>query len=487
MDARWGRLAAGCLVMAMIGFIYGWSVFSAPLVEEFGWAPSALSLTFTLLMWAFCAGGIIGGRLVRRIPARAAVWLAAALSFAAFATTALLARAEAPWLLYLTYGVLGGCGVGIAYTAAMGATMAWFPDRTGLASGLMLLCYCLSTMALSSVAAWLFDAIGWRAAFGVLGAATAAVTAAAALFLRPPRPGELAAAGARRGGRGGRRKRAGGLGEGGEVGGVSTDRAARAGGGAVVAEAGPAATTVARVTGAGASASTAATASGGKATRMAGAGGAAGAEATGAVGGTAAASPADATTAAMLRAPAFWAYATWMLAVSCIGLAVIGSANQLALGAGAAPAVAVAAVGMLALCNGLGRLLMGVAFDALGTAACTVVDALMLGTAVLLLAGAQGSGEAALALAGLALAGLGAGGTSVIGSGFMATVFGETHYAENLAILNLTLIPAALVGPLVLNGPLAATGSYGPGLGALVAAAALAAALGLALRRLLRA
>ena len=87
MDARWGRLAAGCLVMAMIGFIYGWSVFSAPLVEEFGWAPSALSLTFTLLMWAFCAGGIIGGRLVRRIPARAAVWLAAALSFAAFATT----------------------------------------------------------------------------------------------------------------------------------------------------------------------------------------------------------------------------------------------------------------------------------------------------------------------------------------------------------------------------------------------------------------
>lgn len=483
MDARWGRLAAGCLVMAMIGFIYGWSVFSAPLVEEFGWAPSALSLTFTLLMWAFCAGGIIGGRLVRRIPARAAVWLAAALSFAAFATTALLARAEAPWLLYLTYGVLGGCGVGIAYTAAMGATMAWFPDRTGLASGLMLLCYCLSTMALSSVAAWLFDAIGWRAAFGVLGAATAAVTAAAALFLRPPRPGELAAADARRGGRGGG---AGGLGEGGEVGGASTGRAARAGGGAVVAEAGPAAIAVARVTGAGASASTAATASGGKATRMAGAGGTAGAEATGAVGGTAAASPTGATTAAMLRAPAFWAYATWMLAVSCIGLAVIGSANQLALGAGAAPATAVAAVGALALCNGLGRLLMGVAFDALGTAACTIIDALTLGAGAILLGAAQELGAAPLALAGVVLVGLGAGATSVIGSGFMATAFGEAHYAENLAILNLTLIPAALVGPLALNGPLAATGSYGPGLGALIGAAAVAAALGLALRRLLR-
>lgn len=432
MGARWGRLAAGCLVMAMIGFIYGWSVFSAPLVEEFGWAPSALSFTFTLLMWAFCAGGIIGGRLVRRIPSRVAVWLAAGLTLAAFVSTALFARAEAPWLLYLTYGVLGGCGVGVAYTAAMGATMAWFPDRAGLASGLMLLCYCLSTMALSSVAAWLFDAIGWRAAFGVLGAATAAVTAAAALFLRAPRPGELAA------------------------GGSADSAAADATGGAGAATAAGGATDSATRSSSAASAATAP-------------------------------SPAGATTAAMLRAPAFWTYAVWMLAVSCIGLAVIGSANQLALGAGAAPAIAVAAVGMLALCNGLGRLLMGVAFDALGTAACAVVDALMLGAAALLLAWAQTSGEAALALAGLVLAGLGAGGTSVIGSGFMATAFGEAHYAENLAILNLTLIPAALVGPLALNGPLAATGSYGPGLGALIGAAAVAAALGLALRRLLRA
>lgn len=49
------RLAAGCLVMAAIGFIYGWSVFSAPLAQEFGWEPTVLSFTFTVLMWAFCA------------------------------------------------------------------------------------------------------------------------------------------------------------------------------------------------------------------------------------------------------------------------------------------------------------------------------------------------------------------------------------------------------------------------------------------------
>lgn len=429
METRWRRLAAGCLVMAMIGFIYGWSVFSAPLMDEFGWEPSTLSLTFTLLMWAFCAGGIVGGRLVRRFPARVALWLAAMLTLAAFASTALAVRADAPWLLYLTYGVLGGGGVGIAYTAAMGAVMAWFPDRAGLASGLMLLCYCLSTLALSSVAAWLFDAVGWRAAFLALGAGTSAVVALAAAFLRAPRADEAARAQAQP---------------------ADADaRAAEANGADADGAAGVAAAP--------------ATATSPATTALAGA-----------------------TTAAMLRTPAFWVYAAWMLAVSCIGLAVIGSANQLALGAGAAPAAAVAAVGMLALCNGLGRLAMGVVFDALGAAACTVIDAAALGGALALLGAALGLGSAPLALAGLALAGLGAGATSVIGSGFMATAFGEAHYAENLAILNLTLIPAALAGPLMLNGPLAATGSYLPGLAALMGAAAVAAALGLALQRLQR-
>ncbi|CAN0032116.1 unnamed protein product, partial [Phaeothamnion confervicola] len=41
-------------------------------------------------------------------------------------------------LLYLGYGVLGGCGVGLAYTPPLQALIAWFPDKKGLASGLTL-------------------------------------------------------------------------------------------------------------------------------------------------------------------------------------------------------------------------------------------------------------------------------------------------------------------------------------------------------------
>ena len=161
--------------MAAIGFIYGWSVFSAPLAQEFGWEPTVLSFTFTVLMWAFCAGGIVGAKVAARTSARTTLAIAAAGMFVAFVLSALFMRQDTPWLLYAAYGGLGGCSVGMAYTATMGASVAWFPDKAGLASGALLLCYGASTLVLGSVATGLFAALGWRQAYVVLAAALALV------------------------------------------------------------------------------------------------------------------------------------------------------------------------------------------------------------------------------------------------------------------------------------------------------------------------
>ncbi len=57
------RLAAACVTMFALGFIYGWSVFSTPIAEEFQWEPATMSFTFTMLMWVFCAGGFIGAKI----------------------------------------------------------------------------------------------------------------------------------------------------------------------------------------------------------------------------------------------------------------------------------------------------------------------------------------------------------------------------------------------------------------------------------------
>ena len=392
------KLLASCIIMCAIGFIYGWSVFSAPLGDEFGWDATTISFTFTVLMWAFCAGGIAGAKLTARTSPHTTLILSAVGIFAAFALTALLINRDIPWLLYLTYGGIGGCCVGMAYTTTMGTLTPWFPDRTGTVSGLMLLCYGMSTMVLGSVAAGLFASLGWRWSYIVLSACMATLVGTLSLAMRKPTSHEAE-----------------------EL--LAVCRTSRP-------HAPEAKTATTR----------------------------------------------NCTTAAMLREPAFYAYACWMLAVSCIGLGLIGSANQLALDAGAAVPVAVALVGILSVCNGCGRLAVGLLFDRAGITATMALVALAHGIGCLLVLAALVYSSVALMGAGVIVGGLGIGGTTVVGSGFTAHAFGSLHYAENLSVLNLTLIPAALAGPLVISSSATATSAYALGVSVLAACAAVALA-----------
>ncbi len=393
------KLLVSCIIMCAIGFIYGWSVFSAPLAEEFGWDAATISFTFTVLMWAFCAGGITGAKLSARASSRTTLIVSATGVFAAFSLTAIFVQQDMPWLPYLTYGVLGGCCVGMAYNTTMGATAPWYPDRTGTVSGLMLLCYGMSTMILGSAAAGLFSAIGWRWSYIALSACIAVLVGSLSLAVRKPTEQEAAALAFS----------------------LMESRSS---------------------------------ASDPKA----------------------AASPLNCTTADMLRQPVFYTYACWMLAVSCIGLGLIGSANQLALAAGSAVPLAVAIVGILSVCNGCGRLVVGLLFDRAGIAATMAVVALAHGLGCLFVLAALLHASAAFMVAGVIVGGLGIGGTSVVGSGFIAQAFGSLHYAENLSILNLTLIPAALLGPLIISTSIIETGAYALGVSGLAALAAVAAA-----------
>ena len=171
------KLVEACCAMFTLGFVYGWSVFSTPIAAEFQWEPTTLAFTFTLLMWLFCAGGFVGAKVCERTNSHVTIIIAAVCILIAFVSTSLLARADAPWILYITYSLFGGLGVGMAYTVTMATILAWFPDRAGTASGILLLCYGASTMILSSVAAWMFTIMNWRMAFPIIAVAMAGILA----------------------------------------------------------------------------------------------------------------------------------------------------------------------------------------------------------------------------------------------------------------------------------------------------------------------
>ena len=101
---RWLYAAVGLVVLLFAGFVYGWSVFAAPIGADFPqWSAAELSLTFTICMAFFCLGGFAAGNLSKRIPVRANVLFSAALFLVGFF---LVSRASSLPMLYVSYGVL---------------------------------------------------------------------------------------------------------------------------------------------------------------------------------------------------------------------------------------------------------------------------------------------------------------------------------------------------------------------------------------------
>jgi OFA family oxalate/formate antiporter-like MFS transporter len=195
---RWLRLGFGFAVLLFAGIIYAWSLlnqpFALPLTEggEFGWSTAQLSLNYTITIVCFCLGGFAGGMLSGKISARARILAAAALLFFGFFLTSRLAPGSAAALLYVTYGVMSGLGVGFAYTTIIGLTSAWFPDKKGLCSGVLLMGFGLTSLVIGNAAdAMMKSDLGWRATYFILAAAIGAILAVAAFVVRAPREGTV--------------------------------------------------------------------------------------------------------------------------------------------------------------------------------------------------------------------------------------------------------------------------------------------------------
>ena len=185
---RSGYLAAGTGLLLLVGIVYAWSILSAPLGEAFGWNSRDLSLNFTIMMSFFCLSGILGGALCGRTGSpRLSLLLAAACSLAGFASTAFFTGGRL-FLLYLFYGVLVGSGAGFAYNAVIGCVSAWFPEKRGFASGVLLMGFGASTLLLGGAASALMDGgvLSWQSVYLAIGLLLCLGLVLGALVLRFP-------------------------------------------------------------------------------------------------------------------------------------------------------------------------------------------------------------------------------------------------------------------------------------------------------------
>ncbi len=354
-------LVVGVLTMLFAGIIYAWSILKVPFAQELGYNVSTLSLNFTLTMCFFCLGGLFSSGLVKKFGTKPMIVVSGILAGLGFVLTSFL-TSQTSILLFVTYALVSGLGIGMAYIIIISTVNAWFPDRRGLSSGALMMGFGASSLVLGNLANSLFASIGWRMTYIAVGIAIAAVIALSAIFIEKP------------------------------------DASAQL----------PAPKLTARKREESFEAR-------------------------------------DYTSGEMIKRFTFWRAFLFLVFNTAVGSAVISFARDLALSVGAEVALATTLVGVLAMFNGLGRILTGIVFDKMGRRftmlAANVLTIFAAGMTLL----AVSISSLPLCIIGLCLTGMSYGASPTVASAFTSAFYGQKHFASNLGVVNFNLMAASFI------------------------------------------
>lgn len=183
---RWLLIVLGMLLLLCLGTVYSWSIFRNPLetLLDIGATESLLPYTFVLLFYSALmpiTGLYLDRWGTRRVTAIGGAILGIGYILSSFASNIAM--------LILTYGVLVGTGVGIAYGIPMVIAARWFPDKKGLAVGLTIIGFGLSPLITAPLAKASIDLYGVQQTLLILGIAFTAIIFSIATTLKLPPKG----------------------------------------------------------------------------------------------------------------------------------------------------------------------------------------------------------------------------------------------------------------------------------------------------------
>lgn len=182
---RWGIAAAGFLMQMALGAVYAWSVFRNPLSKQFGWSIAQVTLTFTICICVLGIASFFGGLWLNKKGPRV-VALTGGFLYGLGVFLASFSANNLLWL-YLSYGVIGGIGLGFGYIVPVAVLVKWFPDRRGLITGVAVGGFGAGALVTAPVATRLIQTVGVLQTFAYLGIGYLVVTMATGLImLNPP-------------------------------------------------------------------------------------------------------------------------------------------------------------------------------------------------------------------------------------------------------------------------------------------------------------
>ena len=189
---------AAIAIQLTLGIAYIWSVFQTGIANSiFDGDNAKAGLTFSLLLAMLTIGSVIGGKLAAKLGIRVVVFIGGVILGLGFLLASFVTEQNA-WLLWATYGVMGGAGMGFTYSTTIACAQKWYPRKKGLITGIIVSALGFGGVVFTPIIERLVQHFGGREVgepntFMVLGAVFFTVCTLGCFFLKTPPDGYGAA------------------------------------------------------------------------------------------------------------------------------------------------------------------------------------------------------------------------------------------------------------------------------------------------------
>ena len=139
-----------CTVLQVcFGTVYAWSFFQTLLVRQLGWSFTDTALAFSITIFSLGMSAAGAGMILPRVGPRRLALAGSVMFSGGYMIAGLALQLGSLALFYLGYGVIGGAGIGLGYVTPVATVAKWFPDKKGLATGIVVMGFGVGAVVLS--------------------------------------------------------------------------------------------------------------------------------------------------------------------------------------------------------------------------------------------------------------------------------------------------------------------------------------------------
>jgi len=187
---------AAVAIQLTLGIGYIWSVFQTGVANSiFGGDNAAAGLTFSLMIAMTGVGSVIGGKLTARYSTRLIIFAGGIIMSMGFLLASFV-TANSAWLLWMTCGVMGGLGIGFAYSTTIACAQKWYPHKKGFVTGIIVSALGFGGVVFTPIVESVISAfggtgIGEPKAFMVLSVIFLVMFSVGSIFIKSPPDGYM--------------------------------------------------------------------------------------------------------------------------------------------------------------------------------------------------------------------------------------------------------------------------------------------------------